>query len=111
MTSRNWLITGVSSGFGRELAIQLLERGVNPAGVAALDAAAIAVDIGQMPASPAVVDEFAHFLSLSSERTDSVSSSQESVNFWMPSFSRTVKTSSRSTPASATAFMTCAASS
>jgi NAD(P)-dependent dehydrogenase (short-subunit alcohol dehydrogenase family) len=27
MTSRNWLITGVSSGFGRELATQLLDRG------------------------------------------------------------------------------------
>ena len=27
MTSRNWLITGVSSGFGREMATQLLDRG------------------------------------------------------------------------------------
>jgi len=27
VTSRNWLITGVSSGFGRELATQLLDRG------------------------------------------------------------------------------------
>ncbi len=27
MTSRNWLITSVSSGFGRELATQLLDRG------------------------------------------------------------------------------------
>jgi NAD(P)-dependent dehydrogenase (short-subunit alcohol dehydrogenase family) len=27
MTTRNWLITGVSSGFGRELATQLLDRG------------------------------------------------------------------------------------
>ena len=27
MTSWNWLITGVSSGFGRELADQLLDRG------------------------------------------------------------------------------------
>jgi NAD(P)-dependent dehydrogenase (short-subunit alcohol dehydrogenase family) len=27
MTTRNWLITGVSSGFGRELATQLLNRG------------------------------------------------------------------------------------
>ena len=27
MTSRNWLITGVSSGFGRKLATQLLDRG------------------------------------------------------------------------------------
>lgn len=27
MTSRTWLITGVSSGFGRELATQLLDRG------------------------------------------------------------------------------------
>ena len=27
MTSRNWLITGVSSGFGRELATRLLDRG------------------------------------------------------------------------------------
>ena len=27
MTARNWLITGVSSGFGRELAVQLLDRG------------------------------------------------------------------------------------
>jgi NAD(P)-dependent dehydrogenase (short-subunit alcohol dehydrogenase family) len=26
MTTRNWLITGVSSGFGRELATQLLDR-------------------------------------------------------------------------------------
>jgi NAD(P)-dependent dehydrogenase (short-subunit alcohol dehydrogenase family) len=31
MTSRNWLLTGVSSGFGRELATQLLDRGANPA--------------------------------------------------------------------------------
>ena len=27
MTTRTWLITGVSSGFGRELASQLLDRG------------------------------------------------------------------------------------
>ena len=27
MTARTWLITGVSSGFGRELATQLLDRG------------------------------------------------------------------------------------
>ena len=27
MRSRNWLITGVSSGFSRELATQLLDRG------------------------------------------------------------------------------------
>ena len=27
MPARNWLITGASSGFGRELAIQLLDRG------------------------------------------------------------------------------------
>ena len=27
MTTRNWLITGASSGFGRELATQLLDRG------------------------------------------------------------------------------------
>jgi len=27
MTERTWLITGVSSGFGRELATQLLDRG------------------------------------------------------------------------------------
>jgi NAD(P)-dependent dehydrogenase (short-subunit alcohol dehydrogenase family) len=27
MTARNWLITGVSSGFGREMATQLLDRG------------------------------------------------------------------------------------
>jgi NAD(P)-dependent dehydrogenase (short-subunit alcohol dehydrogenase family) len=27
MTSRTWLITGVSSGFGRELTEQLLDRG------------------------------------------------------------------------------------
>jgi len=27
MTTRNWLINGVSSGFGRELATQLLDRG------------------------------------------------------------------------------------
>jgi NAD(P)-dependent dehydrogenase (short-subunit alcohol dehydrogenase family) len=27
MPSRNWLITGVSSGFGRELTTQLLDRG------------------------------------------------------------------------------------
>lgn len=27
MTSRTWLITGVSSGFGRELTTQLLDRG------------------------------------------------------------------------------------
>lgn len=27
MTLQNWLITGVSSGFGRELATQLLARG------------------------------------------------------------------------------------
>jgi NAD(P)-dependent dehydrogenase (short-subunit alcohol dehydrogenase family) len=27
MTAWNWLITGVSSGFGRELATQLLDRG------------------------------------------------------------------------------------
>ena len=27
MTARNWLITGVGSGFGRELATQLLDRG------------------------------------------------------------------------------------
>jgi NAD(P)-dependent dehydrogenase (short-subunit alcohol dehydrogenase family) len=27
MTTSNWLITGVSSGFGRELATQLLDRG------------------------------------------------------------------------------------
>ena len=67
--------------------------------------------IGQVRSPAVLFDEFAHFLSSSSERTDSVSSSQESVNFWMPSSSRTSKTSSRSTPASATAFMTCAASS
>jgi hypothetical protein len=45
-------------------------------------------------------------LSSSSERTDSVSSFQESTNFWMPSSSMVLNTSSRSTPASATAFMT-----
>jgi NAD(P)-dependent dehydrogenase (short-subunit alcohol dehydrogenase family) len=27
MTTRTWLITGTSSGFGRELASQLLDRG------------------------------------------------------------------------------------
>ena len=27
MTARTWLITGVSSGFGRELTSQLLNRG------------------------------------------------------------------------------------
>ena len=27
MTARTWLITGVSSGFGRELSSQLLDRG------------------------------------------------------------------------------------
>ena len=32
MTSLNWLITGVSSGFGRELATQLLDRGDTVAG-------------------------------------------------------------------------------
>jgi short chain dehydrogenase len=32
MTARNWLITGVSSGFGRELATQLLDRGDTVAG-------------------------------------------------------------------------------
>jgi NAD(P)-dependent dehydrogenase (short-subunit alcohol dehydrogenase family) len=32
MTARNWLITGVSSGFGRELATQLLDRGDAVAG-------------------------------------------------------------------------------
>lgn len=53
-----------------------------------------------------LADELAHFLSSSSERTDSVSSFQESTNFWMPSSSSTRKTSSRSTPASATVFMT-----
>jgi hypothetical protein len=67
--------------------------------------------IGQVRSPAVLLDEFAHFLSSSSERTDLVSSSQESVNFWMPSSSSTVKTSSRSTPASAIAFMTCAASS
>jgi NAD(P)-dependent dehydrogenase (short-subunit alcohol dehydrogenase family) len=27
MTAKSWLITGVSSGFGRELTTQLLDRG------------------------------------------------------------------------------------
>lgn len=34
MTTRNWFITGVSSGFGRHLAEQLLERGDRVAGTA-----------------------------------------------------------------------------
>ena len=32
MTARKWLITGVSSGFGRELATQLLDHGDTVAG-------------------------------------------------------------------------------
>ena len=32
MTQRNWLITGVNSGFGREMAEQLLKRGDGVAG-------------------------------------------------------------------------------
>jgi hypothetical protein len=72
----------------------------------------VSVDrLGQVRSPAVLFDGFAHFLSSSSERTDSVSSSQEPVNFRIPSSSRTAKTSSRSTPASATAFMTCAASS
>jgi len=35
MTARNWLITGVSSGFGRELATQLLDCGDTVVGTAA----------------------------------------------------------------------------
>ena len=67
--------------------------------------------LGQVRSPAVLFDGFAHFLSSSSERTDSVSSSQEPVNFRIPSSSRTPKTSSRSIPASATAFMTWAASS
>ena len=48
----------------------------------------------QVPSPAALFDEFAHFLSSSSERTDLVSSSQESTNFWMPSSSRTSTRSS-----------------
>jgi NAD(P)-dependent dehydrogenase (short-subunit alcohol dehydrogenase family) len=33
MTSRNWLITGRSSGFGRELATQLLDHGDTVVGI------------------------------------------------------------------------------
>jgi NAD(P)-dependent dehydrogenase (short-subunit alcohol dehydrogenase family) len=32
MTSRTWLITGISGGFGRELATQLLDHGDTVAG-------------------------------------------------------------------------------
>jgi NAD(P)-dependent dehydrogenase (short-subunit alcohol dehydrogenase family) len=45
MAPRNWLITGVSSGFGRELATQLLDRG-DPARMAA----AIIASADQEPA-------------------------------------------------------------
>lgn len=44
--------------------------------------------LGQVRSPAVLFDGFAHFLSSSSERTDSVSSSQEPVNFWIPSFSR-----------------------
>lgn len=45
MLSRTWLITGVSSGFGRELTNQLLERGERVVGtVRRLDAVADLVE-------------------------------------------------------------------
>jgi NAD(P)-dependent dehydrogenase (short-subunit alcohol dehydrogenase family) len=45
MTSRTWIITGVSSGFGRELTEQLLERGERVVGtVRRLDSVAVLVE-------------------------------------------------------------------
>jgi NAD(P)-dependent dehydrogenase (short-subunit alcohol dehydrogenase family) len=45
MTARAWLITGVSSGFGRELTSQLLDRGDRVIGTVR--------DTSKSPTSPA----------------------------------------------------------
>jgi NAD(P)-dependent dehydrogenase (short-subunit alcohol dehydrogenase family) len=45
MTARTWLITGVSSGFGRELTSQLLDRGDRVIGTVR--------DTSKSPTSPA----------------------------------------------------------
>jgi NAD(P)-dependent dehydrogenase (short-subunit alcohol dehydrogenase family) len=70
MARRTWFITGISSGFGREMAQQLLERGDRVAGtVRKLDAAAdlkerygdllwlASLDVTDVPGIHAVVDQ------------------------------------------------------
>ncbi|MBT2225058.1 hypothetical protein [Nonomuraea sp. NEAU-A123] len=48
MTARTWLITGVSSGFGRELTEQLLQRGDRVVGTVR-DTGKVADLAGQYP--------------------------------------------------------------
>jgi short-subunit dehydrogenase len=48
MTARTWLITGVSSGFGRELTSQLLNRGDRVIGTVR-DTSRIADLTGRLP--------------------------------------------------------------